>query len=628
MKIHGYTITNFKGIGYHNTISPGKRTIFVGPNGSGKTSMIEAIRYAITGDCPNNPIRVGAPYSVVEIMLDKLAPIQRIQNSGTKANQIRYNGTLTTQKSVHEQIQNIFGINMDTLKSITSGEILQAMSAGELSKFLTESGLLPLSVDAEQIIHECHLSPDAANVIKLFLPPMPNKFGLDEINACYDDFCDQRKLMTRDLKAETAKAEAYKGSIPTRTVADIDKILASMSNTSADLVIYQNAKKVYDDAKMRRDRQLAEIKALEEKLAKTACKAPNEGMKKNAELQIQRLSMQEASVTGTITVLEKNLKMLEKMLSDLQSPRCPLSDKLICTTDKTAIKDELSQTIADTKNELEKNKKQIADIESKIRNFKDQISDYERDLAAYQAYAASSERLKALRSALIQLPSAPVEPKVKPVDTNAINALNKERSDIVAYGLAKEAEKTAAEITSKLAIVSEIVKALDPKGGIRESVIAHALSPLVDYCNTRSKQMKLDIEIDIKASSGSRIYCKTPSSKGEFVPLESASSGQKAIIMFLVMDMLNSLSGLGILFLDSLEVLDEEAFEALLTILETPESEQTYDHIFLSAVNHDDAIRVIAKHAAKMTVENMTVAKAPASAAANPAQPSTASTTV
>ena len=626
MKIHGYTITNFKGIGYYNAISPGKRTIFVGPNGSGKTSMLEAIRYAITGDCPSNPIRTGAPYAAVEILLDKLAPIQRIQNVG-KANQIRYNGTLTTQKSVHEQIQNTFGINMETLKSITSGEILQAMSAGELSKFLTESGLLPLSVDAEQIITECSLSPEAASMIKLFLPSMPNKFGLDEINACYDDFCDQRKLMTRDLKAETAKAEAYTGPIPTRTVADIDKILSSMSNTSADLVIYQNAKKVYDDTKMRRDRQLAEIKTLEEKLAKTSCKAPNEGMKKNAELQIQRLSMQEASVTGTITVLEKNLKMLEKMLSDLQSPRCPLSDKLVCTTDKTAIKDELAQTIADTNAELEKNKKQIADIEAKIRNFKDQISDYERDLSAYQTYVSSSERLKALRAALIQLPSAPVEPKVKPVDTNAINALNKERSDIVAYNLAKEAKKKAAEITSKLAIVSEIVKALDPKGGIRESVIAHALTPLVDYCNTRSKQMKLDIEIDIKASSGSRIYCKTPSSRG-FVPLESASSGQKAIIMFLVMDMLNSLSGLGVLFLDGLEVLDEEAFDALLTILETPESEQTYDHVFLCAVNHDDAVKVIAKHAAKMAVENMTVTKAPAASAANPAQPTANATTV
>lgn len=605
MKINNYTVANFKGVDFMSENNVPKRTIFVGPNGSGKSSMLEGIRYGITGDCPSNAVRANAPYASVLIELDKLAPIERIQHAGNKPNQIRYSGTLTTQKSVSEQIQSTFNINLDTMKNITSGEILRAMSAGELSKFLTESGLLPLSVDVEEVIKECKLSADAAAMIKVFLPPMPNKFGLDDINGCYEEFFEQRKLITRDIKAEEAKAAAYNGPAPTKTIADIDKAIASMSTTSADVVIYQNAKALYDKAKLQFDRQQAEIKRLDEFLSKNACKAPDEGKKANAEFQLRNLSAKEASATGTISVLEKNLKMLEKMLSDLKSPKCPLSDKLICTTDKTAIKDELEETIKNTKAELDKQKALINDINKKIDMFNKQISDYKNDLDKFLKFQSESERLVALRAAVVPLPPVPVEPKTKPVDTAAIDALNKEKSNIIAYNLAKDAEKRVVDLEKSKAVVQEIVAALDPKGGIRESVIAYALTPLVDYCNKRSKQMNLDIEIDIKASSGSRIYCKTPSSGGAFVPLESASSGQKAIILFLVMDMLNFLSGLGILFLDGLEVLDKSAFDALLTILESPESDQTYNHIFMSVVDHDDINDVIAKHSGSLKVVNM-----------------------
>lgn len=615
MKIENYAVCNFKGVDYYHEANIQKRTIFVGPNGSGKSSLMEAIRYGITGDCPSNAIRANAPFASVEISLDKLAPIERKQHNG-KASQIRYSGTLTTQKSVAEQIQQTFNINVDTIKNITSGEILRAMSAGELSKFLTESGLLPLSVDVEEIITECKLSNEAATMIRPFLPPMPFKFGLDEINECYENFFDLRKSISRDLKGEEIKAAAYTGPTPTRTIADVDKILTSLSSVSADMAIYQNAKKIYDEAKIRFDRQQAEIKRVEEYLSKNMCKIPDETKKSNAESQLRSLATREATARGTVSVLEKNLKMLEKMLSDLKSPKCPLSDKLVCTTDKTAIKDELEETIKSTKEELEKNKTMINDIIQKMDMFNKQIAEYDRDMDKYLRLQSESERLKALRAAIVPLPPVPVEPKNAAIDTAEIDKLNKEKSNIIAFNLAEEAKKKVVELENSKKIVQELVSALDPKGGIRESVIAYALTPLVDYCNARSKQMNLDIEIDIKAASGSRIYCKTPSSGGAFVPLESASSGQKAIIMFLVMDMLNSLSGLGILFLDGLEVLDKAAFDALLKILETPESEKTYDHIFMSAVDHDDTKSAIQNHLSSLHVVSMTPPPAPATASA------------
>lgn len=603
MELEQIVIAGFKGIDSFTEPNPPKREIFLGQNGTGKTSILEAIRFGITGDYPANPIRKGHEKAYVNIKPKGLGMIERYLNDG-KPNQIRYNGTLTTQKSVNDLIRDVSGINPDTLKVITSGEIIRAMNAGELSKFLTESGLLPLSIDADEVCDRCGLSAKASEEVKLFLPPMPEKFGLDELSSAYDDFFDRRQFLARSLKEEKIKAE-WTAPVPARTLAAIDKDIAAMSGASSEIAAYEAAKKIYDEAVLRRNRQMSEIKALEEKLSGSSCAAPDVNKKKNAEVQLQKLANEEASLSGTITVLEKNLKLSKKIISDLSSPCCPISSKIVCSTDKSAAKDEVEETIKCTEAELEKSIKTLSEIKSKEVVFKKQIEDYNKAYDAYQSFCAASEKIKALRSALIPLPTLPAEPKKLKADTVTINALNKERSEIVAYELSREAEKKADDLKKKLDVVSEIVAALNPKGGVREKVIAFGLAPLVDYCNERADLMGLGISIKIVALEGSRIYCKTKGSSGEYIPLESASSGQKALVMFLILDMMNALSGLGILFLDGLEVLDDDAFDALLNVLETAESEKTYQHIFMSAVSHADTIVVVKKHASKLKIVNL-----------------------
>ena len=74
------------------------------------------------------------------------------------------------------------------------------------------------------------------------------------------------------------------------------------------------------------------------------------------------------------------------------------------------------------------------------------------------------------------------------------------------------------------------------------------------------------------------------------------SSGEQAYALFLVMDALNALSGYGILVLDDLDKLDENALDALLSLLEKPGVMNNYDHVLMAMVNHEDSLAVLKKH--------------------------------
>jgi len=58
MQIQNILIQNFKSIKSFS-LSPKKVTMLVGHNGTGKSSVLEAVRYLLTGECPESPVASG-----------------------------------------------------------------------------------------------------------------------------------------------------------------------------------------------------------------------------------------------------------------------------------------------------------------------------------------------------------------------------------------------------------------------------------------------------------------------------------------------------------------------------------------------------------------------------------------
>ena len=82
-----------------------------------------------------------------------------------------------------------------------------------------------------------------------------------------------------------------------------------------------------------------------------------------------------------------------------------------------------------------------------------------------------------------------------------------------------------------------------------------------------------------------------PNGSGEYLEFNSLSGGEKASVIFLLISMLASLSGMRIIILDELSVLDNQVFTNLIKVLK--ENEDEFDLCLLAAVDHDDTLKML-----------------------------------
>jgi hypothetical protein len=150
-------------------------------------------------------------------------------------------------------------------------------------------------------------------------------------------------------------------------------------------------------------------------------------------------------------------------------------------------------------------------------------------------------------------------------------------------------------LKKQLEVIEAVLTILSPKSGIREKIIQSVLTPLEEHCNELAKKLRLNFEIAIKVDKGIKFFCKAKASM-DFVSLPQVSSGEQLLVIFLILDMLNSLSGFRILMIDDLDKMDAGALDELMAVLADPEVLKRYDHIFLAMVDHDDAMKVLNRY--------------------------------
>ena len=76
-------------------------------------------------------------------------------------------------------------------------------------------------------------------------------------------------------------------------------------------------------------------------------------------------------------------------------------------------------------------------------------------------------------------------------------------------------------------------------------------------------------------------------------------------MVYIIMDLINELSGMKLVFLDELSVLDENSLDSLMNLLIKHKDE--YDHVFLAMVDHKDVLATLDKYGGEFTKLGMTV---------------------
>lgn len=573
MQINNIEIQNWKGI-EDISLKPEKINAILGSNGSGKSSLIEAVKCLVSGDTPANHMKAGASTTSIIGDIKDVGVIERTWRAGKPAT-TRLNGKTTTQKSIAQTLEALCGLSAKTTAMMSSTDILEGMFGDELVQYLLS--FLKSDMDIEKLISIAGVIPEECEEeIRMFFPAAPAVISLEEIANAHASFKEARSTAMAQQKIESAKA-TYSGEPPKRSLKDVEmrlkEIITQRATVMARRKEYANARKTKDE----RDRQIADM---ERRIASITATRPNPADLKNIKNLMEEKQKYISELTASITSMQTTKKTLLGVLNDLEAPVCPISKKLICTTDKSPLRDELSAEVDRLSAEISafSDKKNIAANE--LRDLTNQSTALNKAASDYTVKVNLEEALNKLRSITITIPAAPSSEELEALDNEAA-ALEAEKKKILLYEASQKAAKNAERLEKAISIYKKLVELFAPTGVIRQKTLMHSIAPLETYCNDRMAKILPKYAIVFNGDGKMGFTFRT--ADGEDVPYKNLSNGERIRVLYILMDMLNALNGFHIMILDNLDGLDKTSLSEMCKLIK--ENSDDYDHIFLSSVN-------------------------------------------
>ena len=565
-------------------------TALAGKNGSGKTTFLNAVKFAFTGK-QNDSIKTGEKDMEVYLELsDGTSVLRKIKREGgISKSTVKLNGKTTTQKSLNEYFENAIGIKPENLEFLNSSQIIGDMDSEKLTEFFM--GFIPIEMAFKKLTSLVSLNSDEEMELENLLP---SKFKMGDIEDALSYYEDNRKITKKKLAEEEAKAN-YSGAEPKRKSEDINNCIAELLKKEGSYNALEEQKRAYKKAVENKERIEKMIKDSEEQVLRYSdVSAPNEAEINALEKKKNALSEELIEISRLIQTLNDNNKLLFNTLEKLDKTVCPISEKLICATDKTSVKDELTDMVKKNKDQIDKHITKENKIREMIENINQKIKAGAEMKQKYAEKIALMKKIQELRSTIPVLPAKPEDNSLDLTGIkSAIADLENERKEIIKYEAALKSAKMAENLKEKVALYERIVKLLKPKGRIYEAILNYALSPLEGVMNAKAAVIKPGFEVRFNCSNGISLDCKPKTTSPDFIDMKKCSAGEQILITLLVMDLVNQITGTRMISFDNLDRLDDESLKGLLEMLEKCESD--YDHIFLSMVDHDDTIDVLSK---------------------------------
>lgn len=572
MKISNIKLKNFKGIEALE-VTPARVNILSGPNGMGKTSLMEGIRCAITGKTPDDYMALGAVKSSVSVEIDRIGSIER-QYTPSKSKTLMC-GKTTTAKDAMKDLGNILGCSARTMNMMFSSELMEQMMGADLAEYLLNEGFLKNDMDIEKLLSLCDLSKAAEGELRMLLP---EAITLEDIQEAYD-MCFAARAEKKKLLTEALAAAKFSGNAPVRSVAEISTeqqaVSQQIGRLTADSASYTKLKSAYDA-------HISAMKSLEEKLeAFKTVKAPPKTGQETVKKEIMSKRDVLREVESNIQVAEKDIAFMGNILDALAKPICPISNKLVCSTDKTGIRSELEAGVEEKKKIASEGRVKKEKIEGELNALeqrKEAIARQEKDYQAKLVYLEQYGKEKAVNVA------EPVKPDLGQLSglRDREKALRDELDAATKYARAQEAEKRSILLKDSVDIQQELVEQLSPKGGVRQKVLEYHMLPLQDYCNEKMLDVLPKYDMVLDTSDGFRVLFADKAGGG-MISYKSLSKGEQLRAAYVLMSMFNALNQFRILMLDNLDGLDDESCRMLFELI--GKDLEDYDHVFLASAN-------------------------------------------
>ena len=581
MKITNLQVKNFRGKDSMD-LSFEKSNAFTGKCGSGKTTIMKALQFALTGTYDKEDIRFGKGNASVIITFEDGSTASRVRVSDGV--ECRADGKKCTGTALNDYIESKIGANAKVIDAMCSAEFFESIEQKDLTKFILS--ILPVKISFEKLIDFLNemkskpVSEKETDFLKKYFSEF-DTFGLAEIETVYKKVFEERKCRKRDLQNMQGKT-VFNGTLPAESREDLQKEMGEISLIEAksreymkNLDAYNKSVKAREEAEKKKAELQKELESYSnmEKPSEEALKKDTEDKKKFEE------AIKKAN--NVIATCDANVRMFRKTLDNLDKPVCPVSEKLVCTTDKSGLKADLSKLVEENEGVIRERKDFIVKCNEQIEKRNMRIEAYNKNAIAFTKKQGLEAQLKNL--VIPEILQKPEE--VKTEDIGSRKALINQKLQIISeYEVSEKAKKEMLQIEEEVKMLEFSVKALDVKNGVRSKIMEKTLAPLQEMIDGKAGKINDQFKVMMSSAAGLEIKISTDGGNN-FIPMKSVSSGEFIIVAYLIMSVINEITGVKVILLDNLDKLDEETFKSLFELLI---NDSGYDSIFISAVNHDD----------------------------------------
>ena len=574
------SIRNFKGI-EDLQLNAKKLNAIIGKCGSGKSSLLDAIRFALTGKAGKEVIRKGCREASVVLRFSDNSTIERIRR--TSENISKCNGKSSTKRSLDEFLT-ARNMNPCWIESLCSVDWFAGLSSKDLNNFFMT--ILPLRAKAETVVElVAQLDKDLTEKKEKYLMEEILKkqeiFSFNDLANGYNTAYTVRQELKRKYNEMLPRC-TFNETVPAKTREDIEKELNNISQVEAAEKEYSKRLKEYTSSKKQHDLAIKRLDEMKKELdTYSSCKKPKEETKTQAEADRKLFQVHIKRTNEYIGTINSNLDLLKRTLDNLDKPICPISEKLICTTDKSQLKEELLSLIQKNENALASNKEFLAKCEDQVRKRDDIISNYQKEVYRY-------EQKTTLENNISKFIVPEILPEPQKVEKAHLEAKKKELLDLLSilsrYEKVQQNKKELAKIKDKYDLAQFAVKVLDSKIGIPALILQRTLRFFEKKCNEKASLLREGFQIHFLSDNGITIQV-SPGKGKPFVDMKEVSTGEFVCVAYILMTMIGEATKCHLFLIDNLDRLDTEYLNALLSLLE---EDKKIEQVFLGGVDHAD----------------------------------------
>lgn len=584
---------NFQGLKGLQSFELDKITALAQPNGSGKTSLINALRFGLTGNSPKgNMINIGEQSAAVKLILENGSNFSR-QVFATKGKSAKYyisdKPTNATELSRFISSE-MGGVDKKVAKFVSSGELLTSMTSQEFGELLLS--YLPETMTTETVIsHYPSANEEQKKIIREYF--LDKEFEISELKEFQKFIKGRRDRINEAISNCRGALNLLGDTAPKFTKEELEEKIAVKTKERDDLLAIQANLNNYNQLLRQEQFRQQELERLDKELANLNGVAHTEEELRLANELVTTTRTSAMQTRGAIEALVSAKQDLDTAIENISKPICPLSDKIVCTVDKRPVTKELEEKRDKL---IEDYKTQRSFYEQTLANIKEYENRYAQMAFENQQFILMQEKQQEKERLLAQK----IEIPEKPEETNSLERITQElqylqsQMPIVENYSKKDTYLNNIEkLTKKLEDYQALYVAFSPKGEVKEKITSYYLEEFAEPCNEKAGKLFPGMKLKFITQDGVKVLTD-PNGSGEYLEFNSLSGGEQASVMFLLVSMLSSLSGMGIIILDELSVLDDNTFENLIRILK--ENSNEYDMCLIALVDHADMIKTLNKH--------------------------------